>query len=289
MPIASRTFTAVNGLDYIQHSSLAFATIYVVAREGTQYGPYIAGGPTYRTFIHQTNTGKLFFPNAFDGGDSTEKVFVLYKPVGGEEPEEPPGVCVPVSIASQTIADATDGQAYLQTITLTGTAPFVLSGITKPAWMTITNSGNTVTLTGTPGPGDVTALTLVEFDATNCSGGSAANFNQSIQVFAATVNFYIYNTANVSVQIVGILYIGTPWYTILTGSFPVNYMQALTGVQSGVISGVGVDINGIVFPQNLNLYKNGILQEKISVSVNGIETFAAVTFTSSDEMTITIT
>lgn len=286
--IKTRQFTAVNGLDYVQHAELCFATIYIVARNGTEFDPYVSG-PTYRKYVHNPSNGKISFPIPFDGGTGNEKVFVLYKPTSGSEPVTPPGVCVPVAITPITIAGAADGQAYLQTITLTGSAPFVLSAITKPAWLTISNAGNTVTLSGTPGPGDVNPAELIEFTAGNCSGGSTAVFSQNIQVFAAVVNFIIENTANVSVQIVGILYIGSPWYTISTGSFPVNYMQQLTGIHSGRTSGVGVDYNGIVFPQNLRLYKNGILQQTIVLSVSsGIETFSAVTFTSADEMKITI-
>jgi len=285
--IKTRTFTAVNGLDYVQHAELAFATIYIVAREGVEHEPYTAGGPVYRTYIHTVSNGKINFPAIFDGGTGNEKVFVLYKPTGGAVPVDPPGVCVAGTIVPITLADAADGQLYLQTITLTGTAPFSLSGITKPAWLTITNSGNTITLTGTPGPGDVTLSTLIEFTVSNCSGGSTVLFSQEIQVFAAVANFFIQNTANFSVQIIDVF---GSFYTVNPGfSFPVNFSQTLEGIQSGTAAAITLDINGIVFPQVITLYKNAVPLESKVVTVNGIESFAAVTFTSSDEMVITIT
>lgn len=285
--ITKRTYTAVNGLNYIQASELAFATIYMVTREGIEYDPYISGS-TSRKYIHTVSNGRVTFPTVFDGGGGNERVFVLFKPSSGTEPVTPPGVCVPVAITPITLAGAADGQAYLQTIYLTGTAPFVLSGITKPAWLTITNSGNTITLSGTPGPGDVTPSTLIEFTVTNCAG-STALFSQSIQVYAAVINFFVDNNANYGTQIINVLYPSGAWYTVSTGSFPVNYLQSLTGLQGGITDPIQVEIFGIVFPQTLTLYKNGIALQSLAISVNEIAVFSAFTFTSSDEMRITLT
>jgi hypothetical protein len=61
------------------------------------------------------------------------------------------------------------GQVYNHVLQLTGTPPFVLSNITKPAWMTITldNNNSTITLSGTP----TDAITEdVLFSITNCKG-----------------------------------------------------------------------------------------------------------------------
>jgi hypothetical protein len=86
-------------------------------------------------------------------------------------------VCVGVGFSgSPVLPDGIAGTLYHYEITLTGTAPFVLTVVTKPAWMTITLVGNKVTLNGIPptsGPFDV------EFNVSNCAGANTVNLAQS--------------------------------------------------------------------------------------------------------------
>ena len=87
--------------------------------------------------------------------------------------------CIDVSfIQSPELPVAEEGEPYSHVINLSGTAPFTLSGITKPAWMTIAIVGSTVELTGTPpAPGNDV---VVEFTVENCTTGS--------QDFAGTID-----------------------------------------------------------------------------------------------------
>lgn len=92
-----------------------------------------------------------------------------------------PAPCIAVSFTqAPELPDATEDEAYSHTINLSGTAPFSLSGITKPAWMTIAIVGSTVTLTGTPTTGDVDEDVPVQFTVENCDSDS--------QAFTGTIN-----------------------------------------------------------------------------------------------------
>lgn len=89
--------------------------------------------------------------------------------------------CVEVAAPATTLPDATVGQPYSTTLTLTGTAPFTLSSIVRPAWMTVVVSGSTVNITGTP----TTAGTniTVSFNVTNACGSDT--YSDTINVTAA--------------------------------------------------------------------------------------------------------
>ncbi|MEO9145097.1 MAG: hypothetical protein ABI237_06020 [Ginsengibacter sp.] len=95
-------------------------------------------------------------------------------------------VCVAPSVPSFSLPDAAVSNPYNQSITLGGTAPFTLSGITKPAWMTVSVSGSHVTFTGTPGTGsDGTGIT-VAFTASNACG--TANGSTTMNVVVVSCN-----------------------------------------------------------------------------------------------------
>jgi len=70
---------------------------------------------------------------------------------------------------------------YATNVNLSGTAPFNLTGITKPTWMTISVVGSTIQLTGTPTQAatDVT----VAFTINNACG--TQSFTDSIDVLNA--------------------------------------------------------------------------------------------------------
>lgn len=96
-----------------------------------------------------------------------------------------PPECIEPAITDITLPDATVGEAYDQTITLTGSAPFALSSITKPTWLILTVIGNTVHLTGTPESTDEDEGIEVSFTVTNCSEASAS-FSDVIDVLNGT-------------------------------------------------------------------------------------------------------
>lgn len=90
-------------------------------------------------------------------------------------------VCDPVGYTT-ALPDGQVGETYTHTSSVTGTAPFVLSAIVKPSWLTITKTGSTIDYSGTPDVGG-TGIT-VSFTLTNCEGGSNVNFSDIIDVLA---------------------------------------------------------------------------------------------------------
>lgn len=80
-------------------------------------------------------------------------------------------------LTTTTLAAATAGTAYSQTINTSGgggTYTFVLSdGTALPSWLTLSSSGSTATLSGTPGSADAGTLNLV-IRVTDSAGGSAS-------------------------------------------------------------------------------------------------------------------
>lgn len=276
--IVSRTYIAVNGLNYIQDADLAFATVYVVKRTGIQHDRYVSGS-TNRTFIHSDSDGKILFPQVFDGGTSFETVLVIFKPVSGTPPVTPPGVCVPGAIIPITLPNGVVGTPYSQIIEFTGTAPFILSGITVPSGLALTNSGNQALLSGTP---TTDGLALVEFDVNNCSG-SVALFNQSMNIFPAAINFYVSNTSSYGVQI---NIVDGVSYAIATGSFPITYLTGITGQHGTFTNPIRVNITGLVFPQTLTLEKNSVILETLFPAIDGNYIFASQSFVDGDELVI---
>lgn len=91
--------------------------------------------------------------------------------------------CVDVSILSDTIFH--DGQTnlpYNVDIDLGGDAPFTLTNIVKPDWMTIEISGSQVLIGGTPTSPE--SDINVSFDVENCSSGSVS-INETFSVLDA--------------------------------------------------------------------------------------------------------
>lgn len=92
--------------------------------------------------------------------------------------------CTPVAFVESSVPDATDGEAYSVDLHLTGTGPFALESVTKPAWMTVTLVGAVVELRGTPpSAGTDEELTVV---ASNCGGGDTDTFSATFDVVEPT-------------------------------------------------------------------------------------------------------
>jgi hypothetical protein len=94
-----------------------------------------------------------------------------------------PTVCVNVAVSSGLpIPDGVVNTPYSATIVFSGTAPFAINSIIKPAWMSIILNGSNVNITGTP-PTAGTNIP-VSFNVTNCSTGNV-NISETIDVTAA--------------------------------------------------------------------------------------------------------
>jgi len=270
--IKSKTWNTTPGLNYIQDSELAFATVYSVKREGTGHDKFVGGADTNRKHIHEVPIGRISFPIVFNPG---ERVFAIYRPATGAEP---PPVCVAVDEITAGLPNAVIGVPYLVTISLTGTPPFVITDITKPSWMTITNSGSTITLTGTP-----TSITPenVQFTVTNCGG--SIDFDQTFFSQDPTPNLLIFNNSTSGVFITSV---GGITYTLQSGSIPIANGQNISAIHANYTGIIGIGISGVVFPYSLKLYRNVILLENLPVLANGGYIFGSQTYLSTDEIQI---
>lgn len=97
--------------------------------------------------------------------------------------------CVPAEIVPTDLPDGAGGTPYNAVINLTGTAPFSISGIVKPSWMTMNVVGNTVVLGGTPTDEDA-FFVEVGFMIDNC-GEDPQEFAQTITVIASCQTYDI--------------------------------------------------------------------------------------------------
>lgn len=95
-----------------------------------------------------------------------------------------PAPCTPVSFTLDAeLVEATEDVPYFNEITLSGTGPFALSGVTKPSWMTIQIIGNTLIISGTH---NATATDeVVEFTVSNCDGAEQQTFAGTIDTIVA--------------------------------------------------------------------------------------------------------
>lgn len=101
--------------------------------------------------------------------------------------------CVGVNYNGDVMPPAFVGVPYNYSFNLTGDAPFVLASITsKPAWMTISLSGNTITFSGNPTVAVVD--TPVVFTVTNCNGNQSLDYSQSLDVDESCIGVSIPDT-----------------------------------------------------------------------------------------------
>lgn len=98
------------------------------------------------------------------------------------------GACIPVAIVgTPNMPDAHPGVPYNFIIYLTGTAPFTLSSVVKPIWMTITVVGSTIEFTGTPG---TVGNRAVSFNVNNCDNTGHASFSDVVTVNNCSSEIY---------------------------------------------------------------------------------------------------
>jgi len=89
--------------------------------------------------------------------------------------------CTDVTIDDAPLPDAQQDSAYNFSLSLNGTAPFVLANVVKPSWMTISIVAGNVVFGGTPTSGDLGTGITVSFDVTNCTTGTDS-FSDTIDV-----------------------------------------------------------------------------------------------------------
>lgn len=183
-------------------------------------------------------------PIVFDDGgaqpDGTEYEGFIFSDCGGSNFGNPvPWTtedCDPVGLPAINFPDAVVGIPYNYSFVVTGSAPFAITGVTKPAWMTISVVGNTVSFTGTP-----TGLTIlntpVEFTISNCSGGSTANVDETMNVYKANLFIENLTLGPIHHSVNNCTGVGG-WgpgsgYTIVSGSFAVNPSETLVAVHTG--------------------------------------------------------
>lgn len=200
--------------------------------------------------------------------------------------------CVDVGISGAPVLlpDAVETIPYSFVINLTGTAPFTLDNIVKPAWMSIAVVGNTVEITGTPGLSDAGTDIEVSFDVLNCSAGTIS-FSDTIDVqdFAGNGEFKATNELEGLNILSWVKVLGAIFYTISTGSIPVVAESQAAGSLTAVVTDpVSVKVTSTISAR-LELYKNGILQETIFTTGGGVYSFAAVSYLLTDDMEVKYT
>lgn len=139
----------------------------------------------------------------------------------------------PLVASGGTLPDATTQTAYNHNVVLNGTAPFTISNIVKPSWMSVSLSGNVVNLSGTPSLADAATNVTVSFKITGSC--TPLNFSDAIDV-TSNCNTVGGGTINGNNKVVvGVSNLFT--VSGLTGTAPFVYIWTVT---NGVIdSGQG--------------------------------------------------
>lgn len=199
--------------------------------------------------------------------------------------------CVNVGISGEPVylPNAVAGIPYTAVINLTGTAPFTLGAVTKPAWMTIAVSGSSVELTGTPAGGDIGTDIVIDFEVTNCAGAGVKEYTDTIDVIAAAANgeFLATNDGYGASLLKKIQPDSPAFYSISTGSIPVTTGAQAAGVMAAAIS-TPISVTLVIdsYRHKLQLLKNGVSVEMFEVETSGVYSFAAVAFLITDDMEI---
>ena len=155
----------------------------------------------------------------------------------------------PVFTGNTTLDDAQTDVPYSFTLNLIGIEPFSLSNIVKPTWMTITVSGSTILLTGTPSAADFSTErnVRISFDVTNTCG--TIPFSYDILVAQSCVPLppdsgIIQSSANPAVSGQNITFV----FSGILGSQPHTYTWSATNAT--IISGQGTNTCIISFSNN---------------------------------------
>jgi len=201
--------------------------------------------------------------------------------------EEP--TCVPVEIVPYpSLHDGEMGTAYHYVINLTGSAPFDISAVTKPAWMGINLVGSQVILFGTPAaPGDSFPIL---FTITNACG--SADFADEITITEPAefaVNIIVRNDVPTLVAH-NVIQSVTPFFTITLDSYPIHNLNQTEGHHAGYTLPITVNVQGTFDDNSLALIVNGVTEEFINgINVSGDYIFPAYPILSTDNVVIALT
>lgn len=134
-------------------------------------------GPVNIEFDHNPTSASSYPDDLHDFTANRSAVFTI-----GDELPPPP--CIDVSIfGSPELPDGEVGIPYSYSFALAGSQPFGLTINSRPSWMTIEISGDTVNFSGTP---DVDGSDIdVDITITNCSAGSV-NLTDTIDIEPAS-------------------------------------------------------------------------------------------------------
>lgn len=171
--------------------------------------------------------------------------------------------CNPVGFSS-ILPDGEVGVAYSWESVISGDAPFELSSVVKPAWMSVSISGSSVFFSGIP----TTEATGVEvsFTLSNCSGGSSVNFSDTIdiQIEESEYNMIASVTGTGSLNS-----IAPAFYLVMENEYPIDNTSGNLLSQHVAYNGVmTVNVTG---SGTLKLYINNLLVQTEVVDGPGPE------------------
>lgn len=154
--------------------------------------------------------------------------------------------CTPVTISGGAPAfpDIILGDTYDFDITLLGDAPFALSNVIKPSWMTIEVTGSTIHVGGTPDSTNVGNDIPVSFTISNCNGDIQIAVSDTI------------NVTLVSYSCGGLIAESTFSNTV------VNVGRFALGVTGS--AEINLHWNVLLRPNRFILYKDGVVAEDTS-------------------------
>lgn len=146
-----------------------------------------------------------------------------------------------ITFSPTNLPPAIAGQPYTATIAFSGgTAPYTATVSDQPSWVTVTNTGDSITLAGTP-PAGTTGSDAIQIIATDSSLPVA--FTNIAQMTLTT-----YPTAGVDNGLLSGTYAfyGTGWLdgTSAATTQPVAYIGSFTTDGNGTITGGEMDMNG---------------------------------------------
>jgi hypothetical protein len=223
----------------------------------------------------QAMVSDVNFENVNEAADQWKPYAILSKEVKGAFgcadivcPQD--CICVPVTLPSITFADAVIGQLYNKTVAINGTAPFTISSIVKPAWMTIVLMGSNLQFIGMPA--EEAEDEEISFTLNNCTGDeSFVDFEGSIN--SVILNWFIAYTNNIGTDNLTV-YIGnhgsTPSHILYSGLYSADPLSG-----TDLVNFPAVDMTVLLLVPGKNIISascNG------STPTGGIGT-SAVTFT----------
>lgn len=190
-------------------------------------------------------------------------------------------------IGLMTLPDAVVGVAYDFEIEVSGTLPMTISGIVKPAWMTIDVVGNKIVFGGTPD--EVGTEIDVQLTAENCHA-STINIAQTVDVTEEAdpgePNLVIeFNGITPGTIIVDGFLVGIENAFEISGySFPLNGSEDVIGWHTGWNTSLAIDTSASG-AYSCSLYVNGTFIQCINLtSGGGIDLFGSILVAPTDNV-----